>query len=370
MRKHGLVFATCVAVGLALWSGCSKADNPADSQPDTKASISASVSDELTGGKLVLTGENSSDTIAVTGNTIEFPGLEAGSYMLTVVTADGKEYQNTISVEQGADVYLGEIGIISCGEMTVDYGMVYPDDPTYPYLAPQSDFVLWHYPSNGEVVTLWEPGNIIVDTVYPMPMDGSVGSTGIVEPGYPMYQPMVAVTVFFTKPMDRVSIEQSFSITNATDGYFTWENWFVPTDPPVPGGCDYITLDRTAGTMTASGGGYMAEAGTATASSPGAMIMPVWDPPKHVMSMTYYFYPPKDTIYTVSFSTAAKDSGGNTVDSGYTFSFATVTKAIEYPDDPVLPPMPPVPVDCYCTMMFASVPVLVPRPLNFYTFCI
>lgn len=107
----------------------------------------------------------------------------------------------------------------------------------------------------------------------------------------------ITISILFTEPMNRESVEKAFSIEPAVEGIFTWG---VYTQAPVDG-------------MFADSKGYNSGATITT--------------PSKVKSMTYVFakkdsYPDKE--YKISIGTSAKDTAGNFMRFPFNFSFKTV----------------------------------------------
>ncbi len=107
----------------------------------------------------------------------------------------------------------------------------------------------------------------------------------------------ITISILFTEPMNRESVEKAFFVEPAVEGIFTWG---VYTQAPVDG-------------MFADSKGYNSGATITT--------------PSKVKSMTYVFakkdsYPDKE--YKISIGTSAKDTAGNFMRFPFNFSFKTV----------------------------------------------
>ena len=108
----------------------------------------------------------------------------------------------------------------------------------------------------------------------------------------------ITVSILFTHPMDRASVEQAFSTLPASEGTFIWGNY---TTAPVR----TIFYDAN--------GGF----------DPGATITTF----SRITSMTYAMARKDsyvDTTYTVTLSTAARDTAGSPLRFPLQFSFRTV----------------------------------------------
>jgi Bacterial Ig-like domain len=177
-----------------------------------------------------------------------FRDLRAGNYDITIRSERYRIYlRNNVTVPRGGISYIGEI-----------------DLSTVP------DLVETHYPEhNGEVVYDWRYGRI-------------------------------AVSILFTHPMDRMSVEQSFSTIPPSDGVFIWGNY---TKAPL----------RTIYATDATRGEF----------EPGATITTF----SKITSLTYSMSRKDshvDTSYTVILSTGAHDTSGNSLRFPLRFSFRTV----------------------------------------------
>ncbi|UCE02491.1 MAG: Ig-like domain-containing protein [Candidatus Latescibacterota bacterium] len=136
-------------------------------------------------------------------------------------------------------------------------------------LSTVPDLVAEHYPENkGEIVHDWRHGRI-------------------------------AISILFARPMDRVSVEEAFSTEPPSEGIFVWGQYTkaplrttFPTDPE---------------------GAFEPGATITTFSKITSMTYSVSKKDSHV-----------DTTYTVTMSTAARDTAGNHLRFPLEFSFRTV----------------------------------------------
>ena len=188
-----------------------------------------------------------STTINIVDGSFSFRDLRAGNYDLKIVADNYRIYsRSNVIIPGGSIAFVGEI-----------------DLSTVP------DLVASIYPENrSEVVTDWRYGRI-------------------------------TISVLFTRPMDRMSVEKAFSTDPPSDGIFYWGNY---TQAP----------------MTR----LYADAGNAR-FEPGATITTF----SKVTSVTYQmsrkdFY--VDTNYTVTISTDAKDTSGNHLRFPLASTFRTV----------------------------------------------
>ncbi|MGA9120783.1 MAG: Ig-like domain-containing protein [Bacteroidota bacterium] len=180
-----------------------------------------------------------------------FRELRAGNYDLTVRADNYRIYSRTnLEVPGGAVVYTGDIDLSTVPDLV---SQVYPED-------------------NSEIVYNWQYGRI-------------------------------AISVMFTHPMDRASVEQAFSTNPPSDGIFVWGNY---TSAPL-------------NTMySRSPWGDFQSGATITTFS-------------KVTSFTFSMaqkdsYP--DTLYTVTLATTAHDTMGNPLRFPLQFSFRTVQSNI------------------------------------------
>ena len=174
-----------------------------------------------------------------------FSNLRAGNYNIKIQAENYRIYNNDNYMLQGGSIiYLGDIELSTVPDLIDSF---YPDD-------------------RGEVVYDWRYGRI-------------------------------TVSILFTKPMDRESVEKAFSVDPPVEGIFNWGNY---TQAPVEG-------------LFADKNGYNTGATITTYSK--------------VTSMTYAFakkdsYPDKE--YIVRIDKTAKDTAGNFLRFPFQFSFKTV----------------------------------------------
>ena len=191
------------------------------------------------------------DSIAINpaDGSFTFRDLRAGNYTLTIRTDNYRTYQRlNVIITGGAIIYLGDVDLSKVPELVSTY---YPND-------------------KDEIVYDWRYGRI-------------------------------SISITFTQPMDRESVEHAFTISPVSDGVFVWGQY---TTAP------YSTIYYTDAAMNAR-----AETGaTITTYS-------------KVSSFTYVIAKKdcfSDTNYTITLSTAAKDTAGNHLRFPLTFSFRTV----------------------------------------------
>ncbi len=174
-----------------------------------------------------------------------FSNLRAGNYNITITAENYRICKiENFMLQGGSIIYLGDIMLSTVPDLIDSF---YPDD-------------------RGEVVYDWRYGRI-------------------------------TVSILFTKPMDRESVENAFSVEPPVEGVFNWGNY---TQAPVE-------------SWFANSRGYNEDATITTYSK--------------VTSMTYAFakkdsYPDKE--YIVSIDKTAKDTAGNFLRFPFQFSFKTV----------------------------------------------
>jgi hypothetical protein len=177
-----------------------------------------------------------------------FRDLRAGNYDLTIRSDNYRFYRrNNVIITGGAVIYLGDIDLSKIPELVAD---CYPED-------------------KDEIVYDWRYGRI-------------------------------SISITFTQPMDRESVENAFSTSPASEGVFVWGQY---TWAP------YSTL-------------YAAGSSSARAET-GATITTF----SKVSSFTYVLAKKdcySDTTYTVTLTTSAKDTAGNYLRFPLIFSFRTV----------------------------------------------
>lgn len=175
-----------------------------------------------------------------------FHDLRIGNYDITIRAENYRYYyRKDFMLEGGSIMNLGEIELSTVPDLVESF---YPDD-------------------KGEVVYDWRYGRI-------------------------------TVSILFTQPMDRESVEKAFSVEPAVEGIFYWGNY---TEAPT----------------------YSLFADARTGFESGATITTF----SKVASMTYSFaqkdsYPDKE--YKVTIGTTAKDTAGNFLRFPLNFSFKTV----------------------------------------------
>ncbi len=197
---------------------------------------------------------NTVDSVQVSpiDGSFAFRDLRAGNYDITIRADDYRIYKNTNFMLQGGSViYLGEITLSTVPDLIESF---YPDD-------------------KGEIVYDWRYGRI-------------------------------TVSILFTKPMDRESVEKAFTVDPPVEGIFNWGNY---TESPM------YSLFSDARS------GYNLGATITTFSK--------------VTSVSYAFakkdsYPDKE--YKVSIGTAAIDTAGNHLRFPFEFSFKTVQSYSTY----------------------------------------
>jgi Bacterial Ig-like domain len=181
-----------------------------------------------------------------------FSNLRAGNYNITISAENYRIYKKENYMLQGGTIiYLGDIELSTVPDLIDSF---YPDD-------------------KGEVVYDWRYGRI-------------------------------TVSILFTKPMDRESVEKAFSVDPPVEGIFNWGNY---TQAPM-----YSLFSDAAS-------GYNLGATITTFSK--------------VTSVSYAFakkdsYPDKE--YKVIIGTSAKDTAGNFLRFPFKFSFKTVQSYTTY----------------------------------------
>ena len=190
--------------------------------------------------------------ISPVDGSFAFQDLRAGNYDITIRAENFRIYKNQNYMLQGGSViYLGEIELSTVPDLVDSF---YPDN-------------------KGEVVYDWRYGRI-------------------------------TVSILFTKPMDRESVEKAFSVDPPVEGIFNWGNY---TTAPM----------------------YSLFADKASGYNLGATITTF----SKVTSVSYAFakkdsYPDKE--YKVKIGTTAKDTAGNFLRFPFEFSFKTVQSYSTY----------------------------------------
>jgi len=192
-------------------------------------------------------GPIDSQAVNPTDGSFAFRELRIGNYDVTIRTDAYRIYQKAnVQIQGGGVTYMGDINLSSVPDLVEKF---YPED-------------------NGEIVYDWRYGRI-------------------------------AISILFSHPMDRVSVEKAFATVPPSEGIFVWGSY---TTSPL----------RTLYTDLASG-----------AFDPGATITTF----SRVTSMTYSMARKDsyvDTSYTVTMSTEAHDSGGVHLRFPLSFRFSTV----------------------------------------------
>jgi len=177
--------------------------------------------------------------------SFEFRDLRIGNYNVTIVAENYRVFQKTnLMLTGGSITYLGEVTLSTVPDLVESF---YPED-------------------REEIVYDWRYGRI-------------------------------TVSIMFTQPMDRESVEKAFSVDPPAEGIFSWGNY---TQAPMYG-------------MFSSAEGFDRSATITTYSK--------------VSSMSYAFSKKdsySDTSYTVTIGTTAKDTAGNFMRFPLQFKFRTV----------------------------------------------
>jgi hypothetical protein len=193
------------------------------------------------------------DSVLINGDdgSFEIPGLPVGNYDVTIKADQYRIYKlYNVMVQGGGNTYIGEA-----------------DLSTVP------DLVASHYPEDMD--------EIVYNNRYSR----------------------LTISIIFTQPMDRLSVEKAFSTNPPTDGIFHWGQY--STAP-----------SRTYYTDKAENWGYDAGATITTYSRITAFSYQVAQKDSYV-----------DTTYTVKLSTQARDTTGNRLRFPLEFSFSTVQSA-------------------------------------------
>jgi hypothetical protein len=177
-----------------------------------------------------------------------FHELRVGNYDVTIRTDSYRIYENAnVQIQSGGVTYMGDINLSTVPDLVNQF---YPED-------------------NGEIVFDWRYGRI-------------------------------AISVLFSHPMDRASVESAFSTVPPSDGVFIWGNY---TTSPL----------RTLYASLSDPGLF----------SPGATITTF----SKITSMTYSMSQKDsyvDTGYTVTIATGAHDTSGVHMRFPLSFHFRTV----------------------------------------------
>jgi hypothetical protein len=177
--------------------------------------------------------------------SFEFRDLRIGNYNVTIQAENYRIFHQTnLMLTGGSITYLGEVALSTVPDLVESF---YPED-------------------RGEIVYDWRYGRI-------------------------------TVSIMFTQPMDRESVENAFSVDPPVEGIFSWGSY---TQAPMYG-------------MFAAADGFNRSATITTYSK--------------VSSMSYAFAKKdsySDTTYIVTISTVAKDTSGNHMRFPLQFKFSTV----------------------------------------------
>ena len=190
--------------------------------------------------------------ISPVDGSFAFRDLRKGNYDITIRADNYRIYTNkNYMLDGGSIIYLGNIELSTVPDLIESF---YPDD-------------------KGEIVYDWRYGRI-------------------------------TVSILFTTPMDRESVEEAFSVEPPVEGIFNWGNY---TESPMYG----LFSDRESG--------YNLGATITTFSK--------------VTSVSYAFakkdsYP--DKKYKIRIGTTAKDTAGNFLRFPFEFSFSTVQSYTTY----------------------------------------
>jgi hypothetical protein len=201
------------------------------------------------GAKVFVSQVNPVDSQAINpvDGSFAFRELRVGNYDLTIRTDSFRIYQRAnVQVQSGGITYLGDINLSTVPDLVDSF---YPSD-------------------NGEIVYDWRYGRI-------------------------------AISILFTHPMDRASVEQAFSTVPPSEGIFAWGSYTVSP---------LSTLYTNA-----AFGSFSAGATITTFSK--------------VTSLTYSMARKDsyaDTAYTVMISTVAHDTSGLHLRFPLRFRFSTV----------------------------------------------
>jgi hypothetical protein len=191
------------------------------------------------------------DSIAINSvdGSFAFRDLRAGNYDLTILSSNYRIYdRKNVLITGGAILYLGDIDLSKIPELISN---TYPNDKE-------------------EIVYDWRYGRI-------------------------------SVSITFTQPMDRESVERAFSTSPASEGVFIWGQYtWLP----------YSTV-------------YYSDAAIGARAESGATITTY----SKVSSFTYVLAKKdcySDTNYTITLTTEAKDTAGNHLRFPLSFTFRTV----------------------------------------------
>ena len=250
MRPHSVVIALLAVLLVSCKETIIEQQIPKEFTNDLlHGDLVGRVLQKTSGAKVFVSQVDPIDSQAVNpGNgSFAFRDLRIGNYDVTIRTGSYRIYQHAnVQIQGGGVTYLGDINLSSVPDLVDKF---YPED-------------------NGEIVYDWRYGRI-------------------------------AISILFSHPMDRVSVENAFSTVPPSEGIFIWGNY---TTSPL----------RTLYTDAAYG-----------AFEPGATITTF----SKVTSMTYSMARKDsyvDTSYTVNISTAAHDTSGGQLRFPLSFRFSTV----------------------------------------------
>jgi len=193
------------------------------------------------------------DSVVVSPNdgSFAFRDLRAGNYDLTVRADNFRIYsRSNLAIPGGSIVYAGDIDLSTTPDLV---------DQTYPI-------------DNSEIVYNWQYGRI-------------------------------TISIMFTHPMDRQSVEQAFSTNPPSTGFFLWG--------------DFAQAPMTTLYSRNAYGDFPVGATITTFSK--------------VTSLTYSMAQKDsytDTLYTVTLATTAHDTSGNLLRFPLRFSFRTVQSSV------------------------------------------
>ncbi|MBI1939724.1 MAG: Ig-like domain-containing protein [Ignavibacteriales bacterium] len=212
------------------------------------ADLVGKVTQKASKAKVIISQVAPIDSVEInpSDGSFAFRDLRTGNYDVTIRADNYRIYQRAnVMLTGGSIIYLGEVN-----------------------LSTVPDLIEQHYPEdNSEIVYDWRYGRI-------------------------------TISILFTHPMDRESVEKAFSTYPATEGIFYWGNY---TQAPVNSffADPFTDFDKSATITTFS----------------------------KITSMTYHFAKKDsytDTTYTVTIGTTAKDTSGNYLRFPLKFKFKTV----------------------------------------------
>jgi hypothetical protein len=210
------------------------------------------ITQNQSGAVVILSQVSPVDSVTINSNdgSFIFRGERAGNYDLTIRADNYRIYsRSNVIVTGGGIAYIGEID-----------------------LSKTPDLVASYYPA--------DQAEIVYDNRYAR----------------------LSVSLLFTRPMDRVSVEKAFSTYPPTTGIFHWGDY---AQSPIYS----LYYD-----------------GAMRPTNPGAVITTY----SKITSVTYEFSRKSslvDTTYVITLSTDAKDTSGNHLRFPLSFSFKTVQSA-------------------------------------------